>query len=253
MTKFDYRPETTSGKPAGEKFVQGSGQDPARYLVFDSNLYHPRPYLTSGIDTFYWPVGVEGLTDSGNATLSIHRYIGDDDADVQVIHRDESRIEMSGTFPGRHGIRSVQALKTIIRQTTPDIGKVLHLPGIFENVQYVTVENYSFNHGADDRTHSWDYSITFVRMGKGRRVRDPHGKPPPVNPSRKTVPKGKAGRYVRIKVGQVTFRQIAKKVYGNANKWHQLVDLNLKLVVGTGLPMWKIPTHRWKLGIRIYY
>lgn len=253
MPVYDFRPETATGSPAGEKFTQGMGQDPARYLVFDGALRNPRPFLISGNDTFVWPVGVEGLTETGNATLAIHHYIGDEDADVQVIHRDESRIEMTGTFPGIHGIQSVQKLRDMVQQVTPDKGKVLFLPGIFERVQYVIAENYNFAHGADDRTHSWDYSITFIRTGLGRVIPDPKGTAPPPNPSSKTTPRGKAARYVRVKTGQQTFRQIAKRVYGNANKWVLLIALNQKLILGTGLAKWQLPNHRWNFGIHIYY
>jgi hypothetical protein len=248
MTTYDIKPEAAGDS---QIFRQNRGQDPARLLVPDANLFHKRPSLQSGDLVYLWPVGVEGLRQTGTATLAIHHYFGDDDADVQILHKDESRIEMSGTLPGVTGVDNMAALRLVIRDTTPDPGKILFLPGIFERLQYVVVENYDFNHAADDRTHSWDYVITFVRTGAGKRIRDPHGKPAPPNPTRRVTPKGKGSRYITVKANLRTFKQIAAKVYGTSAKWQHLVDLNVKLV--KGIPNHLIPGHRWPLGTKIYY
>lgn len=248
-TTYDIRPKAAG---TSEIFRQNVGQDPARYLVPDINLYHKRPSLQSGDKVYVWPVGVEGLRQTGTATLAIHHYFADDDADVQIIHKDESRIEMSGTLPGITSVDSMAALRLVIRDDTPDPGKILYLPGIFERVQYVVVENYDFNHAPDDRSHSFDYTITFVRTGAGKRIRDPHGRPAPPNPTTKTKQRGaRATRFVTIKAGERTFRQVAAKVYGNQAKWNHLLDLNLKLV--KGIAFHNLPNYRWPLGTPIYY
>lgn len=257
-TVYDYRPETALEM---EIWRQGRGQDPARYLVRDSNLYHRRPSLQSGNLVFVFPVGVEGMRHTGQATLAIHHYFGDDDAEVQILHKDESRIELSGTLPGIRGVESMAALRILIRDTPPDIGKILFLPGIYERVQYVVVESYDFTHAADDRTHSWDYVITFVRTGAGRRLPDPHGKPPPPNPGTTKTPRGKYTRFWRTGSGGArTFRQISKIVYGSASKWKLLVDLNNDLINSErqrlkqdGIASFDIPNFRWSLGTKIYY
>src|SRR5215510_358905 len=80
--------------------VQNNDVDPARRLITLSEHRHDRPYLQSGDKVFAWPVGVEGLRRSGTASLGIHRYLGENSVDVQVLHKDEARIEMTGTFPG---------------------------------------------------------------------------------------------------------------------------------------------------------
>ena len=257
MPTYDYRPETATHSTI---FRQNTGQDPAKYLVPDVNLYHKRPTLQSGDNVFVWPIGAEGVRQSGTATLAIHHYIGDDDADVQIIHKDESRIEMTGTFAGITGVDNMAALRLVIRHETSDPGKILFLPGIFERVQFVVVETYDFVHSADDRTHSWDYTISFVRTGAGRRISDPHGAPAPPNPGTRTTPRGRPTRFITVKTGLRTFRTIAKKVYGNANKWAFLVSKNQQLISDAkmslsdiGIPYFNIPTYQWPLGTKIYY
>jgi hypothetical protein len=200
------------------------------------------------------------LRQSGSATLAIHHYIGDNDADVQVIHKDESRIEMTGTFPGIKGVDSMAALRLVIRDDTEAGGKILFLPGILDRIQYVVVENYDFVHGADDRTHSWDYTVSFIRTGAGRRIPDPHGRPAPPNPRRRVKPKGKPLRSIRAAAYRRTFRQIAKEVYGDQNKWTYLADLNMTLISDSkmslsdqNIPYFNIPTYQWPLGTKIYY
>jgi len=253
MPKYDIRPAVVDH---AQEFRQNTGQDPARYLVPDGNLFHPRPYLTSGDLIYVWPVGVEGIRHFGNSAVAIHRYIGDSDVDVQVVHKDEARIEMSGTFPGITAVDNMAALKLLVRDQTPDPGKTLFLPGIFERVQYVVVENYDFVHAADDRTHSFDYTITFIRTGPGRRIADPHGTPAPPNPTKKVTPRGHPGRYTLSKSGSQTFRQIAKRVYGSSEKWKHLADLNARLVQyshAMAIPFFQLPTYRWPLGTKIFY
>jgi hypothetical protein len=252
LTRYDHRPETAKDT---QHFRQNSGQDTARYLVPDSELYHKRPYLQAGDDVFVWPVGTEGFRISGNSTLGIHHYIGDDDVDIQVLHRSERRIELSGTFPGRTSGQNKESLEAVLRKPVSDPGKILFLPGILERVQYVEMENYEFSHDADDRTHSIDYTVTFIRMGTGRRVADPKGKPAPPNPGRKKRARGKKNKYIIVKAGLRTFRQIAKKVYGSAEKWPVLLNKNMAHygdILGS-MPKHQVPTYRWPLGTKIYY
>jgi hypothetical protein len=252
MTRYDRRPGTAT---EFQVFRRNSGQDPARYLVPDSELYHPRPSIQAGDDVFVWPVGTEGFRLTGNATLGIHHYIGDDDVDVQVMHRSERRIELSGAFPGRTSAANREALETVLRKPVSDPGKILYLPGILERVQYVELDNYEFSHDAEDRTHSIEYSVTLVRMGTGRRIADPHGKPAPPNPGQKHVGKGKKHKYVIVKAGLRTFRQIAKKVYGNPEKWPLLMAVNMSYYGNklARLPNHQVPTYRWPLGTHIYF
>jgi len=158
---------------------------------------------------------------------------------------------MTGTFPGILGVQNKAALRLVIRDQTNDPGKILFLPGIFERIQYVVVENYDFYHDPSDRTHSWDYTVTFIRTGAGKRISDPHGHPAPPNPGSKKDPRGRGARFYKAKVNLQTFRQISKKVYGDEKKWTQLADANMDLQ--QGIPYHQIPNHRWPYGTKIYY
>jgi hypothetical protein len=233
-----------------------TGQDPARYVVTMSELYHKRPALIVGDQVFVWPIGTEGFRRTGNATLGIHHYLGDNRVDVHVIHRDEARIEMSGTFPGFTAQDNMVALIQVLTGTTPKKGKILYLPGIFENVQYVTVENYDFSHQEDDRTHSIAYSISFIRTDIGRRALDPHGQPPVPNPWIRKIGKGESARTVIVRSGVRTLKAVAHRAYGTPNLWHRVVLLNRNTILKyqkkrkIKIPSHKMPTYRWPIGTK---
>jgi hypothetical protein len=240
-----------------QRWRPNTGQDPARRLIPYSNLYHKRPTLESASKVFTWPIGIEGLRRSGTAALGIHRYLGENSVDVQVLHKDESRIEMSGVFPGITGRQYMNSLIDVIMADTPERGKILHLPGVFPREQYVVVENYDFSHDEDDRTHSWTYTITFVRIEVGKRVKDPHGKPPPPQPGVKTNNRGKAGRIFTIKDGVRTLKAVAKLKYGDADDWRKLLNANrqtLRAYMGRhNISMHQLPTHRFPIGTKFRF
>src|SRR6516225_3231639 len=84
-------------------YYPGLEIDPAAYLLKPGTVTGPnkhtagqwanaRPYLSNGSDIYVWPVGVEGIQEQGQATLGLHNYIGDVEADGVIVHRDESRI-----------------------------------------------------------------------------------------------------------------------------------------------------------------
>jgi len=228
-----------------------TGQDPARYLIPDSNLFHKRPSIQSGNAVFIFPIGVEGFRRSGQALLGRHYYIGDNDVDVQVVHFDEARIELSGTFPGITAVDNMVELTNLLASPTPDRGKILYLPGIFERIQYVNVENYDFVHDAEDRTHSISYVLSFLRTGIGRRIRDPHGTPPKPNPSVKKKKRARhAGRYVIVRDMSRTLRQIAHQAYGDSKLWGRVLELNeepiSKLIAD--VPRHQLPQYRFPIG-----
>ncbi len=215
----------------------GQGQDPAAYLVYPGtvngpgkatpgNLRHARPYIVNGSRLYAFPTGVEGFRRSGQAMLGLRHFIGDNTVDGVTMHYEEARISLTGTFPGLTAQQNMVECINILRSHTKERGLVLYAPGVFNREQYVLPENWDFTHDADDRTHSIDYSITFVRIGEGQRVKDPKGTPAPRNPTSKTKPKGKPGRIFTVKAGVRTLRGIAKAVYGDADKWQQIVALN---------------------------
>jgi hypothetical protein len=244
-----HRPPTAF---VSEIWKPGTGQDPAKYLIGDVNLRHDRPSISSGDAVFTFPIGVEGFRRSGQALLGRHYYIGDNDVDVQVIHLDEARIELSGTFPGLTAVDNMIELTNLLALPTPERGKILYLPGIFERIQYVNIENYDFNHDADDRTHSIAYTLTFLRTGLGKKIRDPIGLPPIGNPAVSTDGnKGKTThRRMRITAKRRTLRAIARDAYKNPRLWTRVLELNKTRVhkLAPGVPKHKLPTHRWSLG-----
>lgn len=170
------------------------GQDPARYLInpgvwnpslkrtTPGQLAHARPWLDSGRHIFVWPTPTEGFRRQGSNQLALHHYIGQENVDVQIIHRGEKRIELTGVFPGLSAQQAMVNLENCLNDDPPDIGMTLNVPGVFDQVKFVQVESWEFTHDTDDNTHSISYSVTFIVMGEGQRVPDPVGSTPPVNP-----------------------------------------------------------------------
>jgi hypothetical protein len=220
-----------------EIWKPGRGQDPARYLIYPGtinapgrhtpgNLRHARPYLVNGHRLYAFPIGVEGFRRSGQAQLGLRHFLGDNTVDGVTMHYEEARITLSGMFPGTTAQQNMVECINMLRSHTKERGLILYAPGVFNREQFVLPENWDFSHDADDRTHSIDYTITFVRIGEGKRAKDPKGTPPPRNPTAKRKPKGKPERIFTVRQGVRTLRGIAKVVYGDPTKWPQIVQLN---------------------------
>jgi len=218
-------------KIVGEEIVNQPEDTAARILPYTAHYFQLPKIMCAG-KTFVWPVGTEGFRRSGAATLGIHKYLGRGFVDVHVIHRDEARIEMNGTFPGRTGIKNMRDLIDILVMSGT---KFLYVPGVFANVQTVFVENYDTSHASEDRTHSVDYSVTFVRTTTGAKV---DAKQIAMLPATETGPsKSSQGfssvvntqseRTVAVTSSLSTLRAVSQVVYGDADKWRTLVDLNL--------------------------
>lgn len=259
---------------AGSHNVQRTGEDSAAYLVdpgsvssptkiSPGNLTHVRPYIVSGNSFFVFPVGAEGFRRSGTAGISVHKYLNEVAADVHVFHREEGRIELSGTFPGLSAQPTMVDCIEILRSKPPKPGLVLHVPGVFDTEQLVVAENWDFTHSADDRSHSIDYSITFVRTGEGKKQQDPLGSPATPNPTIRKPPKGKPSRLFTVVEGARTLKQIAFTVYKDSSKWTQIVALNEGSIASfqrsnylndlNNLPTYQLPTFRWPIGTRFRY
>jgi len=261
--------DTSPPGPGGakEKFQDPKSadyQDPARYLILPGDglktpgqLKHVRPHIVCGNKIFSWPVGIEGFRVTGQAQLSLHHYLGGNTVDAQTLHREEGRIELTGTFPGLTAVNNMIALRDLLRSRSPQKGMLFYAPGLFIVEQFVIPESWEFTHDADDRTHSIAYSVILVRVGSGKPIADPSGKQPPQNPGTKTTPKG-GGKFFVVRAGARTFRQIAKKVYGNPDRWPRLVNLNTNELnkmfpYGISIPAHELPTHVWPIGMRIRY
>jgi hypothetical protein len=146
----------------------------------------------------------------------------------------------------------------ILRSKSNEPGIVLYAPGVFEVEQYVLPESWNFTHDPEDRTHSIEYTISFVRIGEGNKVKDKPGKPPPANPTVKTKPKGKPTRIFTAKAGAQTFRAISKAVYKDQSKWTKLVALNQGQLNNwkkshPAIATHQLPTFRWPIGTKFRY
>jgi len=246
----------------GEKWKPGS--DPARRIAY-SRHRHKLPKLTCGGKTFVFPVGTEGIRSSGSALLGIHKYLGRHYVDCQVIHSDENHIEMVGTFPGLTAVKNRQDLQNLLVMVAP---KFLHVPGVFPHIQTVYVENYEFNHDREDRTHSFDYQVSFVRTTTGAKVNDNQIAVHSTFSSSPSQEKGGSTkslseRVVTVTEATQTLRGLSSLVYGDADKWRALVDLNSDSLadynsrnVGPSIdlpPDYLLPIMRLEIGTRLRY
>jgi hypothetical protein len=242
-----------SDRPPG--VFEASG-DTAKFIVALRRFKRPRLRTGHG-DVFVWPVGTEGVTISGQAKLGVHTYIGDDSAEVQVIHRDEARVEMSGVFLGETAPANFRALRAIIISNYDPDGLLLDIPDIFQFEQRVFVESYEFSHDEENIEEDFTYRIVFVNSGRTRkRLPSPKTVKPPANPKSKKG-KGKPSTSVRVRAGERTLRAISKQVYKNANKWKTLYNKNKKalneFMKEQNVPFAKLPTTPLPIGLKIYY
>jgi len=261
------RPPTID--PKAKRFY---GEDTAKYLInpgtvsapgrhTPGQLRHARPYLANGRKLFVFPTPVEGFSRSGQAQLGLRHYIGDWKADGVTIHYEEGRITLNGLFPGQTSQQNMVECLMMLRSKHKGRGLVLYAPGLFNREQYILPENWDFTHDEEDRTHSIHYSITFVKIGEGKKVADPLSMPPYYRPvTRKSKPKGKAARTYTVKAGARTLRTIAAKpsVYGDPKKWTQLLALNRARIEsiqekGTTIGSYKLPNYRLPVGFQLRY
>lgn len=229
------------------------GEDTARYTLDPGDEFHRPSIAIPNGAKFVWPVGTEGFRYSSNAALGIHRYIGDDEIEVSVIYRDEPHIELSGVFPGHTAATHMHNLREILEAKTPDNGKLLSLPHLFPRIQYVAAESWDFTHDPEDRTRSVAYTISFLKIGVGRRILAPKPDEPDQNP----VPDAQPGRYFIVKDKYRTLRSISKKVYRDEKKWHRIHSLNKKKLdkyfKTNHIPNYKYPWHKLPLGMKLKY
>lgn len=242
------------------------GQDTAAILPLTQLRFSP-PSISSGDNVFTWPLGVEGFRRFGSQTLGIHKYLGAGNVAVQVTHLDEAHIEMSGTFPGLTAKNSMAELLAVI---TADGPKNLIVPGVLQRIQHVYTENYDFSHPADDRTHSIDYTLSFVRSTTGGNA--PSGERvftavsaqiagasslPNTPRSSMLSTTAQSDRVITVTDGARTLREIAAIVYGDQTLWPQLVDINRSVIEtynpDIALGIYQLPTLRLPIGMNLIY
>jgi len=247
-----------------DPWQDGRGEDPAKYLIHPGdvrqpgkhrpgNLRHARPYIVNGSQMYVFPIGTEGFRRSGQATLGLHHHIGGHYVIGRAMHRDEARIELRGTLPGVTAKQNMIECITMLTSIAPREGMHLYVPGVFGQVQNVLPESWDFNHDPEDRTHSIDFTITFVRSSTGKKVTDPHGAEPPPQPGVKKAHRGNPARVFIVQEGYRTFQAIAAFKYHNSGQWLKLANQNQTLVRRAHIPLHKVPTHRWPLGTKIHW
>jgi hypothetical protein len=128
----------------GKEFVNAVPKvilDTARYIRLPDTDF-ARPYITvPGGPSFVWPLGIEGFEVQDQAELGIHKYIGDIELDVEVMHRNQATITLSGVFPGHTSTENMLGLRTVFQAEQPPGGKILHLPHVLSQAQFSCVRS----------------------------------------------------------------------------------------------------------------
>lgn len=230
-------------------------RDTARFLLIPDRDF-ARPYISvPGGPTFVWPLGVEGFEIQDQAELGIHKYIGDIQLDVEVTHRNQTTINLSGVFPGHTSVKNMLALRTVFQAEQPPGGKVLHLPGILSQAQFVACQSLTSTHAEDERTQDIVYAASFIRIGTGASA-DSASSAPIVTASTGTpVPRASGSRSFHATATVNTLRKIAQNVFGDARKWSLLYSnkTNAAWFNKKNIPTHKIPDYRLPPGTTVYY
>jgi hypothetical protein len=246
-----FNPFTAENNP-----LRGSEDDPAIYIA-RPGLDFFVPWLAVDMakgPAFVWPLAVEGLEITVDPTLGIHRFIGDDRVYVDVVHRGEERITLSGNFPGDTGPDNLRALREIVYAITPKLGKVLYVPHAFTYAQRVVVNRFRGGRTEDMRGLDLTYEVEFVRIGyinAGKADNDPILAEPIPQPTTGSV--NASTHRVQADGKHNTLRKIALWKLGSAAKWNSLYTLNLKWFQKQGVPASKAPDYRLPAGTTIYY
>lgn len=252
-------PHNTEKPPNADSLRHGSAninvpvEDSAKYLL-DPDDDFARPYIAvPGGRAFVWPVGIEGFELQDQAELGRHKYLGEIELDVDVTHKAETTITLSGVFPGWTSVDNMNALRQVFYADTPERGKILHLPGILPNLQYVVAERQSFSHAMDDRTQDISYSFSVVKVGTGQRAPDPAATQP--DTGRSNIGKGRGTRVFKANSKSNTLRRIAYAVFRNGARWTELyaIRANSKWFDSRNVPSHQAPDYRLPVGTPIYY
>jgi hypothetical protein len=227
-------PEDTGPIPPviGDGHTFEPGEDPSRFLVNPRSnrgkvgFYRPYLRVPDSALAFTWPMPLEGFQISGSSELGIHKYLGGLKVDVFVTHRDEQRVTLSGTFPGKTSTDNLKQLVKVLRAKQPKDGKELFLPELFENYPLlVAVADYSFGHGEGQRGYDITYSCSFLRIGISDEQEDLPDKADPGPSGNATKTKRKV---FKVTKQTNTLRKVAKKFYDNVDQWEHIWEINKK-------------------------
>lgn len=235
----------------------GDENDTVQYILAPgANFFRPWISVPGG-RAFVWPLGVEGFTVSVEPTLGIHKYIGDNAVKIDVIHKGEEHLTLSGSFPGVTSVKAFRALRDIIYADTPEKGKILYIPHLFTYTQRVVVASANFDRGADDRGTDMNYTIEFVRLGPGQAVHENQiidAEPQGLATAKTTGAKGGSGKGTHrpFKVNG-TYNTLVKIAALKKSTWRVLYDKNQAVFRKLNVPAHLAPNKRLPLGTVIYY
>lgn len=233
--------------------VSRSIEDTARYII-DPDDDFARPYLAiPGGRAFVWPLGTQGFEIAEQAELGRHKYLGEIELDVDVTHKAETTITLAGIFPGWTSVENMNALRQIFYADTPARGKILHLPGIMPNLQYVTGESLRHSHDRQDTTMNIEYSLTLVKVGTGKKA--PNVGPTQPDEGRTGGARGRGTRIFKTNSTYNTLRKVARKVFGTEKMWVDLYSIkgNAVWFDKRNISAHKVPDYRLPLGTVIHY
>ena len=249
---YPFPLRTANNKFPRDPFAGTGDADDSVVFIQPPGVTFYRPWLSiPNGPSFIWPIGLEGFRIAINPTLGIHRYIGGNAVTVNVIHKGEEVISMSGNFPGLSGVDAMQQLRDVVMADTPVGGKILYLPGVLPYAQRVVVGPVSFDHDENDRGSDITYTIDFERIG----IQQKYPTPKLAQPGSQPHPAGKGGtaRVFVVTSTVNTLRKIAQKKLGSASKWESIYNKNIKLFNRLKIPKHDAPTKRLKIGTRIYW
>lgn len=231
--------------PAGKT---GDPDDSARYVA-QPGVNFFRPWLASGGLAYQFPMGLEGFSLTVDPMLGTHKYIGDNKAVVEVLHAGEEHFTMTGNFLGLSAADNLKALRKVVYAPSPDTGKLLWLPDIYDYVERVQVVRFESARAQDARGDDMTYSIEFIRLGDTAVQIDPE----PALPSSVGTPTKPSTRSIKVDATHNTLRKIATWKLGNATKWKAVYNLNTKWFTSRKIPLASAPTYRIPLGTVVYF
>lgn len=238
--------------------IAGTDEALASYAAY---LQRPKtdfdlPYLSvTGGEMFEWPLGVQGFDITHEASLGVHRYIGDIYLDVDVLHRDQNTIQLTGNFVGEEASAHMIALSQVFERETIPPGKVLYLPGVLNNLQFVVCQTLNFNHGRDDPDEI-TYTLSMIRAGVGGAVAAPARdafRIPISDSSAAIAPVGDSAYQYTTTDSVNNLRSISLTVFGTSDRWPDLYTMNQRKMNELGVQAWDIPTYRFPAGTKINY
>jgi hypothetical protein len=245
--RFPYDRLTQPKKPTGD------ADDSSRYILTPGIEFY-RPWLSvPGGASFVWPGGVEGFTCRIDPSLGIHRYIGDNAVVIDVTHKGQESITLSGTFPGLTSVDVFLALRDMIYQDVGENGYILYVPHLYPKTQRVFVQSAVFDHPQNERRRDLSYTLDFIRVGTGGKVSEPNLRTPTPQPAPRTKQRGKASRVFVVNATVNTLRKIAKSKLKDAKRWDELYRKNEKLFKRGQIALHKVPDYRLAAGTKINY